>query len=312
MGLHFVTPLAALVAVGAALPLLGTALRERKSERTRAVLGLSAPRPLLRVETVLYSVAAIAALAVAAAQPTLHRSRAVLVRTDSQAYFLFDTSRSMLARPAATAPSRFERAIAAGLRMRWRLGGVSVGVGSLTDRPLPHLLPSPNVQAFSRVVQKALAVGTPPPEQRARRATDFGGLVDIADSAWFTPGTKRRLVVLFTDGESRRYSPTALLHSLAAAHMRLIVVRVWRPAEAIYLPNGARDPRYRPDPSAEGLTGLEVFGEHRLGAATRAARSIVDRGPKVEADRVQRTLPLGRYAVLAAAFPIALLLFRRR
>ena len=65
-------------------------------------------------------------------------------------------------------------------------------------------------------------------------------------------------------------------------------------------------------PTSSRVAGLQAFGGSRIGAATRAARSIVDRGPNIRAGRGERTVPLGRYAVLAAAFPIALLLFRRR
>ena len=312
MGLHFLTPLAAALALAAALPLLGALTRERKDGRARVVLGLQAPRPVLRVETALYSAAAIAALALAAAQPAIDRSRPVLVRADAQAYFVFDTSRSMLARSRPTGPSRFERAVRLGLTMRRGLGDVSVGVGSLTDRALPHLLPTPDEQAFADVTRKALGIDRPPPEQRAHRATNLSALGDVANAAWFAPGIRRRLVVLFTDGESRHYSHAALVHTLAAGHVRLIVVRVSRSGEAIYLRHGARDPHYRPDPSAASLAGLQAFGESRIGAATRAARSSVDRGPKIRAGRGERTVALGRYAVLAAVFPIALLLFRRR
>src|SRR5262245_52278346 len=98
MAIHFLTPLAAVVAVVAALPILGAAVRERRDGRARIALALPAPRLALRSETAVYSVAAVLALAAAASQPALSLKRPVLARRDSQAYFIFDTSRSMLAR----------------------------------------------------------------------------------------------------------------------------------------------------------------------------------------------------------------------
>ena len=312
MGIHFLTPLAAALAVAAALPLLGWALRERKDDHARLAMGLGRPRRLLRAETGLYSVAAIAALAVAAAQPTFHRYSSIRVRTESEAYFVFDTSRSMLARRRPKSPSRFERATTVGLRMRRDLADVRVGVGSLTDRPLPHLLPTPDEQAFAAVVQQAIGIDKPPPEQRVHLATDYASLADIGNANWFDPGISRRLVVLFTDGETRDYLASQLLSTLHSSHVSLIAVRVSRSGESIYLRNGTRDPGYRFDPSTSGLSGLRAFGENQVGAAVRAARAVVDRGPRAGAGRVDRTTPLGRYAVLAAALPITLLLFRRR
>src|SRR5207245_1127951 len=78
----------------------------------------------------------------AGTQPTLVRRSQHHVRKDAQAWFVLDTSLSMKAAAGPAAPTRFERAQALAIRLRRKLGDVPVGIASITDRALPHLFPT--------------------------------------------------------------------------------------------------------------------------------------------------------------------------
>src|SRR5439155_8296475 len=105
MSVSFLSPLAALIALGVAVPLAAFAVVRRRAAQARAALGLPEPGRRERA-AVPVALAAVAALvAVAAAQPVLHDERTRKVRTDAEAWAVLDTSRSMLARQRIHAPT---------------------------------------------------------------------------------------------------------------------------------------------------------------------------------------------------------------
>src|SRR5262249_28734496 len=153
----------------------------------------------------------------AAAQPALTHESHARVRTDAEALFVIDTSRSMAASRTPTSPTRLDRAVAAAVRLRAAIPDVPSGVATVTDRVLPDLLPVPDVAGFDSVVEHAVAIESPPPRETAPRATSFGALVELASGNFFEPSAKRRLVVLLTDGESNATDPGAIAETLSPA-----------------------------------------------------------------------------------------------
>ena len=106
----FLTPLAALVGLAALLPFAAGALGVARASAARRALGLAAPaRGAGMLEPILATVA-IAMLGLAAAQPTLAHVSEHRARTDVQALFVLDTSRSMAASATPSLPTRLERA----------------------------------------------------------------------------------------------------------------------------------------------------------------------------------------------------------
>src|SRR5438105_10744334 len=104
----FVSPLGALVALAVVVPLAAFLIAERNRERVVGILGLPETRAASRW-AVVTSLAAIGALlGAAAAQPTLVNRSAREVRSDAAAFFVIDTSRSMLASSGPGEPTRFE------------------------------------------------------------------------------------------------------------------------------------------------------------------------------------------------------------
>lgn len=320
MSVSFASPLGALVGLLVLVPLAAALLRERWLEGVRLALRLRAPEPRLPRSLTAATAALFGLLALAAAQPVVlldqHSSR----RTDAEAFFVFDVSRSMLAAAAPGAPTRFDRAKAAGLELRGALPDVPVGVASMTDRPLPHLLPTVDEGTFAAVVERALGIDRPPPlDQGHLRATDLASVVALARENYFAPRSVRRLVLLFTDGESRSFDAPDVARKLERQGVGLVVVRFWDAGERVYGPAGRAEPGYVPDRSSDEdvdrlaalTTGRRVFAESEAGEALAAAREHLGAGPLVEAVEQERSVPLGGYLVLAAGVPLAVLLVRR-
>ena len=105
MGVSFLTPWAALVAVVGVVGVLVLLASERRSRRLCAVLGLE-PRPASSLVLEAGALAAVGLLlGVGAAQPVVSRVQATEGRADVEAIAVLDVSRSMLARPSRTAPA---------------------------------------------------------------------------------------------------------------------------------------------------------------------------------------------------------------
>ncbi len=320
MSVTFLSPLGALAGLLALVPLGSALIRERRLERVRRALRLPAPERRLQRSFVAAAAGLFGLLAVAAAQPVVRLDDPVSRRTDAEAFFLFDTSRSMLAAGSPGSPTRFDRARAAGLELRQALQDVPVGVASMTDRPLPHLFPTVDDQAFAAVLDRAIGVDRPPPAERSPAlATDLSAVAALARENYFSPRSARRLVVLFTDGESRSFDAPDVAGKLERQGVGLVVVRFWDAGERVYGPGGRAEPGYVPDRSSDEdvdrlaalTTGRRVFAESEAGEALAAAREHLGAGPLVEAVEQERSLPLGGYLVLAAGVPLAVLLVRR-
>jgi hypothetical protein len=315
--LTFLSPSAGLVALGVVLPIAAFVLAERRIDRARAVLRLAAPG---RVgwRTIVVALAAVPLLlGVAASQPAVRTQHGTRLRTDAQALFVLDVSRSMLASSGPGGRTRLARARAAALRLHSELTDVPSGVATLTDRVLPDLFPTGDLAAFDSTVQH-VAVEQPPPQSIELNASTFEPLADVASQGYYTPAARRRLLVLLTDGESRAFSAPAVARALRyGPGVSLILVRVWSESERVFEPSGQAE-SYRPDPQSglalAGLaaaTGGRVFAVQDMSAAAAFARSALGTGPTMARGRETRTTPLAPYVAAAALVPLLFLLGRR-
>ena len=181
----------------------------------------------------------------------------------------------------------------------------------MTDRVLPNLLPVADVGAFDRTVDDAIGIEAPPPRVSTIRATTYEALNAIRSGNLFAAGTRNRLVVLLTDGESEQFDAPEVGRGLAG--IRLLAVRFWGARESIFGAGGSADAAYRPDPTgAELLAELartmrgQTVDESRLGAAAADLRRLAERGPTVEAANEERpSTPLAPYVAALALLPLA-------
>jgi hypothetical protein len=307
------TPLGALAALAALIP-IGAAVHGRiRANAVARTLGLDPPRRWWFGARTLAGAAAIALLGLTAAQPALTDEVSVRERTDVAALFVFDTSRSMAASLTPTSPTRLARAITLAVRLRAAIPEVPAGVATFTDRVLPDLLPVADVASFDAVVRRAVTIEDPPPSTQALRATSYANLDEIATGNYFEQGVRRRVIVVLTDGESNPFDPGALADQLGVNRgYRFLVVRFWNQSEEVFDADGRPEPAYHPDPTGRvlltvlaGALGGRAFEESQTQAAASYLRQIVGRGPTGRARLVFGQRALAPYI---AALALALLL----
>lgn len=316
MEISFLTPIAGFVALAVILPLVAFVRSEQRAANVRSVLRLAPPGGTRR-QTIVALVGLALLVGLGAAQPVLEETREHRARTDVQAFFLLDTSRSMLASRGAGEPTRFERAGDAARSMRGALPELPIGIASLTDRVLPLVFPSANPDTFERVLRYSIGVDRPPSrDANNTRASALDATVAVAERHFFR-GIERRLLVVFTDAETRRLHPAALSRAFGDSGLETILIRVGDADERIYRPDGSEEP-YSPDPGSAAAArayaeavGGRAFNEDEVDAAIDVARDAIGSGPtavRVEASDVR---PLGPFVFLGALVPLSFLLWRR-
>jgi len=315
-GVSFLTPLDALFVLAAAVPLGALLVTQRRAARVRRLLSLAGPgrRALVPVAVALVLLPAL--VAVAAAQPVVVRNRMVSERADAQAFIVFDTSKSMRASAGPGKPTRLARAKRMALQLERSLSDVPVGIASMTDRSLPNLMPTTDQTLFDRTVEQSIAIDQPPPSQQYKdRATTFDALIPLVESHFYTQGVQRRLLVVYTDGESAKISPVLRL----TLHRRVtpIFVHVWEPGERIYN-HGKVDPRYVADPTsmqalddvAQIAGGRALPESDRKGVASAARDGVGRAGTRTHVAAYAR-IALAPWFVLCGILPLGYLLWRR-
>jgi von Willebrand factor type A domain len=316
----FLTPAGALVALAALLPLAAAVHGAARTVRVRAALGLEPPRR--SVDAVAYAALAaiVLLLALAAAQPALSRESARRVRTDAQALFVLDISRSMDAARRRGSPTRLDRARAAAQRLRASVPEVEAGVATLTDRVLPDLLPVADAASFDRTLARSVQIEQPPPGNTAVRATTYAALADVPAGNYFVPAAQKRVVVLLTDGETQPIDDSQVARAFASRPgISLVSIRFWNAAETIRDPDGRIEAAYRPDPTGAAALGAlaaatngETFDERDLRAAAASLGDALGTGPARPAGVRQRDdILLGPYVAALALIPLLVLVVRR-
>jgi len=318
-GVSFLTPLGALFVVAAAIPLAALAVTERRTARIRRLFAVAGPGRRAIVPVVVALVLLPALVGVAAAQPIVVHKTFLSERADAEAFFVIDTSLSMSARTAPGEPSRLERAKREALQLRNRLTDVPVGIASMTDRTLPELMPTTDPALFSRTLAASVGIDSPPPSQVYNgRATTLTALVPVLQSHFFATSTRRRLVVVFTDGESSRLPPTLRFQVGRVSGLTPLFVHVWSPGEQIFKPGGKPDPNYHSDPTSGDalasfatLLGGKEFSEKQLGQVAAAAQAGVGHSGTERKVETYARIALAPWFLLAGVVPLGFLLWRR-
>ena len=318
MNLVFLTPSGVFLAVGVLIPLVTLLLVRRRAGRVRNVLGLTEPRARGLVSAIAAVLAVGTFLGFAAAQPVIERTTTLETRTDAEAFVVLDVSRSMLARRSSGSATRIERAKGAARVLRAALPDVRFGIASLTDRTLPHLFPSIDHDVFEATLTRSLGIEQPPPRSSlATNATSLDALATIRTQRYFAPKSRKRLLVVLTDGESQPVSGARLAATLRRPPViDVVFVRFWHKDERVFV-GDSPEPQYRPDPSSSiVLDGLaravsgDVYAESEIGAATAKAREVIGGGPTVVRGEQGGQVPLAPYLAAAALVPLALLFWR--
>jgi hypothetical protein len=314
--LVFLNPWAGLLALLLLIPLAAFSRLRDRDAAVRATLRLPAASTRALVAPVAAAVIAGALLALAATQPALVRSSTHPQRTDAEALFVLDISRSMLASFAPGAPTRLERAKRVAVDVRAGLPAVPAGVASVTDRVLPYVMPTSDERVFRSTLKSAVAAEEPPPTNIFYdRATDLGALADIPARRFFSPTAKKRLLLVLTDGESRAVAARKM-QELRARGIRTVFVHIWGPDDRVFA-TGRPEKTYHADPeSSAALANLaqeangSAIEEANVAEAVAAARAAIGSGP-VESVEDHSYFGLMRLIAAAALIPLAFVLWRR-
>ena len=207
----------------------------------------------------------------------------------------------MSARNGPASPTRLERAKREAEQLIPRLGSIPVGLATMTDRVLPDLMPTTDLALVRHAMDVSVGINEPPPIERyPGRATALQALFPISSDNMFPPQAKRRILVVFTDGEANALPHNQIGYGIAQQlKIPPLFVHVWGPNEHIYA-RGRINPRYRSDPASGRVlsqfaadTHGRVFGEHDLDTLVRTIHAEAGTKPA-------RTLNLG-YARRALA-----------
>jgi hypothetical protein len=318
MGVTFLTPIDALFALAAVIPLTALWLAQSRLDRVRRLFSLASPRRRELVVVVVALALLPVLLGVAAAQPVVIRHQLLGQRDDVQAFVVVDTSTSMTARTGPGGATRLERAKHEAEEVVSKLGDIPVGVATMTDRVLPDLMPTTNAVLIRRVLEQSVGIDRPPPSQIYRgRATTFSALYPVPNANFYSPGVRHRILVVFTDGEATPIH-SAIGYDLARAMtVHPLFVRVWAPTERIYV-HGRVDPRYRPDPASARALGRfataahgQVFSESDLNGLAETIRAEAGSDPVTTNVLGYARVALAPWFLLAGVLPLAFLLYRR-
>jgi hypothetical protein len=255
----------------------------------------------------------------AAAQPVVSSRQGIKGRADAETFFIFDVSRSMSARSGPTDPTRLARARDAAKRLRDELGDVPIGVASFTDRLLPHLFPTVSTNTLFATMDRSIGIDRPPAglPWGDNLGTKLGSIGDIATAGYFSPESRHRAAVVFTDGETLPDDVSTLSKRLEQGNVRLYFVHLGDVNERVY-ERGVVNTAYVPDPTSEsqlaglaGQLGTRVFTPDEMDAAAGDIRDVMGTGPTGVRGYELTSSELAPYVFLVSLVPLLFLLWRR-
>lgn len=305
MSIDFATPAAGLVALVGIVPVAVALARGRRAQQVRSVLGLPGPSGASRMARPLALACAFVLLGLAAAQPTLAQQRERLVRTDAEMLVVLDNSRSMLASSGPKTQPRYRRAAEFGRRLRLAVPELPAGVASLNNRLLPYLFPTVDVPAYDAVLRRAYGVQKPPPSiDPDPLATVFDELGEVTTQRFFSPSTRKRVLLVLSDAETRPFDMRGTLSALRRDGTTPIVVRFWRPGERI--PHESYRATQPHELSKLRAAGWPAYPEGELKAVVERIKRAVGTGPVAHVGYDRRETSIAPALALAALAPLLL------
>ena len=307
----------ALFALFLLVPLAGfERVRLRRERRAARAVGLEPERLWRALRNGICAGIVIALAAFAASEPSLRQTKRVQLRADAEVYLFVDASASMLASASSHSPTRLQQARAASAEFAQSLPpDLPLGAGALPQSPLPLTAPNADRQLLLAALDHMTTPGSLPEHLYGGvTATDFSNLSTLTSTQFFLPKTKRRIVVVLSDGEGPSFDTASTVSALKHVHIRLVFVRFGTSNDRIWLhPPGQSptiDSKFEPDLSdlgevrlLAGETGGGFYDQRSIGKAVDKVEQLAGHGPDRPA------VPLSLYAdslgpyVLLAALP---------
>ena len=212
----------------------------------------------------------------------------------------------------ATPPSKPQRA----------LPDVPIGTASFGERLLLHALSTTPTLAFS-AESSATRSGSNvrfrcSSSMFARRGKPLDAFAAATTASYFAPSARRRLIVVFTDGETRRVGRSLVRAFDRRRRVDTLIVRFWSRGRACVRGRRRRARRTGRTGASDALLahassviGARVFGEDELDDLRLAAERVLGSGPTRPRSFEHERAALMPYVTLAALLPLAFVLRRR-
>lgn len=179
-------------------------------------------------------------LGTAFAEPFLVSQETVTEREDVEVCLIFDNAGSMAASRGPESATRMERAlrVAKNLSRSSAMLGVETCIGSFNSLPSLHLPSTAHLPTIMSVLDDVLIVGDPAPLENECRAgevcTSLGALRHATRFFSKTPEEAKRVMVVFTDGETNQFVERALINHMENENISLMFVDLFSADEHIY------------------------------------------------------------------------------
>ena len=139
------------------------------------------------------------------------------------------------------------------------------------------------MNAFNATLDESLAVDRPTMSLAYGDSlgTKIGALADLVTGNYFEDAAKKRVVVVFTDGETLKERLSTLPARFKDGHLRVFFFHYWRPDQRVYNAAGQIIPAYLPDPNTTAVLGnvICLTWGRPLACPTREERARIPREP---------------------------------
>ena len=172
--------------------------------------------------------------------------------------------------------------------------------------------------SFRSTIEKSIGIERPPPALFfSTRATQLNALAAIPERGFFSPSARKRLLVVYTDGESQPIDAELTRAFGRRPTVEVLFVHVWDDGERIY-ETGTAERGYTPDSGSRAalrqaaeLVGGRFFAESDGAATAEAAAAALGAGPTRRRILEGERRALMPYATMLALLPLGFVLLRR-
>jgi hypothetical protein len=228
----------------------------------------------------------------------------------------------MLSSAEPRSETRLERARQAAVALEQALPEIPVGLAVLNQGVFPYAFATNDSRVVEAVLADTIGIEGARPQRPSTfvthtLTTSLGSLAQVPRANYFPPETQKRLLVVFTDGETTPAGPRLARAFQRRPRVETIFVRFWDAEERVYV-GGVAEPNYVPNAALSGrldevssLVGGRVYSEGELGEVQAAAEDFFGSGPTRARPFEGERLALMPYVTLAAFVPLVFLLWRR-
>jgi hypothetical protein len=176
---------------------------------------------------------------------------------------------------------------------------------------MPLLFPIADGRGVTAVLDNSVAIAQPPPARlTAPRATQLGAMGLAAHRTYFSRGTRRRALVVFSDMDTDWFGLSGTIAALRRSRIEPFLVRVAAPGERIFDANG-RAESYRSTStlavSSLRTAGWHAYEESQIDRAIREIRAYAGAGPTRPSGVIESQRNLAPLLALGALALVALL-----